>query len=137
MADFGMNFHHLGLAVTYVDKARQFAAGLGYQLGEVVYDPNQKVNLCLCTNPNLPSIELVFSAGQSSPLDNIISNRTEAIYHICYEVHNLDKTLKSIKDGGNRIICISPPKPAILFENRIVSFYIVKGFGLVEFLEQY
>jgi hypothetical protein len=35
-----------------------------------------------------------------------------------------------------RVIQVSPPKPAVLFDHSPVGFYFVKGIGLVELLEK-
>jgi len=37
---------------------------------------------------------------------------------------------------GLRVLCISDPKPSVLFGGRNVSFYQIDGVGMVEMLEQ-
>jgi len=48
MKQFGLEFHHLGLAVRQAEGAIAFLRGLEYLIGRQVYDPLQKVNLVLC-----------------------------------------------------------------------------------------
>ena len=56
---FGLTFHHMGLALKKEDEALKFLSCLGYQQGEQVYDPEQKVHLRICSASNSPSVELV------------------------------------------------------------------------------
>ncbi|MFQ6023270.1 MAG: VOC family protein [Acidiferrobacterales bacterium] len=134
MKQYGLTFHHFGLAVTQPDRAIKFLQGLGYRTGELVHDPVQNVNLVWCTNPNMPAVEIISPTGSPGPLDNLLKGRNESIYHLCYESKSTEDSLQMMKDSSIRAICVSPPKPAILFENRTVSFYMINGFGLIEIL---
>lgn len=136
MNQFGLTFHHMGLALKKEDEALKFLKGLGYNEGEHIYDPKQKVNLRLCTAKNMPSVELVMAGDEPSPLDNILKKYNELIYHTCYETKDLGASLKLIDDAGLRVLPVSSRKPAILFGGRHVSFYTVMGFGLIEILEE-
>lgn len=132
---FGMNFHHLGLALRDDEQAIQFLQCVGYVIGKKVYDPEQNVHLRLCVAGEQPSIELILPGHGSSPLEPILKRYSEVFYHTCYEVNSVSETLNDMENKGLRIIPISPAKPAILFENRNVSFYKIMGFGLIELLE--
>ena len=80
-------------------------------------------------------MEVVHPASSPGPLDAILSGGGESFYHFCYETPDLAGTLASFKSSGHRVVCVSSRKPAVLFGGRFVSFYRVKGFGLVELLE--
>ena len=136
MNQFGLTFHHMGLALKKEGEALKFLRCLGYDEGTHLYDPEQKVNLRLCTANNMPSIELVTAGNEPSPLDNILKKYSELIYHTCYETKDLDASLKAIEDADLRILPVSSRKPAILFGGRHVSFHTIIGFGLIEILEQ-
>lgn len=132
---FGLRFHHLGLACRKEGRAECFLAGLGYEIGDWIHDPLQGVRLCLCRSQNMPSVEIVVPAGSSGPLENILKNVDAITYHSCYETQDLDASLQAMKADGHRVICVSSPKPAVLFHGRKVSFYRIRGFGLIELLE--
>jgi methylmalonyl-CoA/ethylmalonyl-CoA epimerase len=132
---FGLTFHHMGLALRKESAALKFLGGLGYDKNTQVYDPEQKVYLRLCTGYNLPAVELVTAGEEEGPLTPILKRYNELIYHTCYETNDLTASLKSMEDAGLRVVPISPPKSAILFDGRNVSFYTVMGFGLIEILE--
>ncbi len=138
MKQYNLTFHHLGLAVNNPTKATNFLKGLGYSLHESVYDPLQKIDLIWCESDNMPSIELIYTSNEdmNSPIQNILKNTNEMIYHICYQSDNIDASIQLIKDNSIRVIGISKPKPAILFCGKNVSFYKVDGFGLIEILEK-
>lgn len=135
MNKFGLTFHHMGLALKKEDEALTFLRGLGYDEGERVYDPEQKVNLRLCTAQGKPAVELVTKSEKESPLDNILKKYNELIYHTCYETEDLGKTMNAFDKAELRVLPVSSRKPAILFGGRYVSFYNVMGFGLIEILE--
>lgn len=136
MADvLPLRFHHHGLALRREDTALPFLRALGYDIGPQIFDPEQGVHLRLCRSESAPSIELIVSARDDSPLSTILKNHSELIYHTCYETRSAEEAVEAVEALGLRIACVSPPKPAILFAGRRVSFYNVFGFGIVEFLE--
>jgi methylmalonyl-CoA/ethylmalonyl-CoA epimerase len=132
---FGLKFHHLGLAVKKPEDALRLLTGLGYTIGITVRDHLQNVNLALCTRRGMPAIEIIYAAETPGPLAEILKSNASMIYHICYESKNLERSLHAMESEGNRVLLISPPKPAALFGGRHVSFHLVSGFGMIEILE--
>ncbi len=135
MHEFGLGFHHLGLASRRPELTLKLLQGMGYSVTGQVYDPLQNVYLRLCMHPSMPTLELVAPADGAGPLDKILSTAGESLYHLCYETADPDGSVEDLKAAGHRVICMSPPKPAVLFNGRRVSFYLVKGLGLIELLE--
>ena len=56
------------------------------------------------------------------------------IYHACYRFKNIQQAMQE-QFNGLRVNTSSPPIPAIMFLGGTVSFYIVKGIGLIELLD--
>ena len=136
MNQYGLKFHHMGLALRKEDEALKFLSGLGYTTSEKIYDPEQKVNLRICEQEGFPAVELVTEQeGEDGPLTSILKKHTELIYHTCFETKDLETTLDAFEKDGIRVLPVSSPKPAVLFGGRKVSFYTVMGYGLVEILE--
>ena len=137
MNKYGLSFHHLGLATKRFESATIFLKGLQYHIPKLVYDKEQNVNLALCTHAKQPDIELICEPDNSRhhPLVGILENRDSMLYHTCYFSNNPDESILKMKDDGLRLSIISKPKPAILFSNRLVSFYYVRGFGLLEVID--
>lgn len=132
---YHLAFHHLGLAVSNQAKALNFLRGLGYSIGEEIFDPEQNVNLVMCRSQTMPDVEVVSPSDRPSPLDNILEKNKDLIYHCCYVTPDLKTALMNIEQDQNKFICISPPKPAILFSGKLVSFYLIRGFGIIEIIE--
>jgi len=136
MSAISLIFHHLGLAVENDKEAIIFLRGMGYEVDEMIYDPEQNVHLRFCTAHGLPSFELIMPGIGNGPLTPIFKRHNELIYHTCYQVEDLGASLESIEDAGLRVLPVSEPKPAILFGGRKVSFYKIFGFGMIELLER-
>jgi hypothetical protein len=135
MNRFGLDFHHLGLAVAQPDRAFDLLTGLGYRIGPSVFDPVQMVRLALCRHPQMPDVEIVTPSHAASPIDRLLRRNGSLIYHVCYRTASISATLAALDHDGFNVISVSEPKPAILFGGRDVAFYSVDGFGLVELLQ--
>ena len=134
----GLTFNHHGLAVRNDGAACNFLTVLGYAIGPLVVDPVQNVRLRLCQHADLPAVEIVMP-GESgpSPLDGYVSRQDALLYHTCYEVTDRDAVLHDLETAGLRIFEVLSPTPAVLFNNRLVSFHMVAGFGLIELLSRH
>jgi methylmalonyl-CoA/ethylmalonyl-CoA epimerase len=135
MNRFGLDFHHLGLAVAQPDRAVSLLTGLGYRIGPRVFDPAQMVHLALCRHAQMPDVEIVTPSDAVSPIDRLLRRNGPLIYHVCYRTASISATLAALDRDGFNVISVSEPKPAILFGGREVAFYSIDGFGLVELLQ--
>ena len=123
---------HVGIAVADLDAAvRTYARSFGAVAeSETFLDENQQVRLRFMNLGGL-RIELLQPDPEHSALENIVK-RGIGLYHVCYEVDDLDDELERLKAGGVKVI--SPPKPAVAFGNRRVAFTMCQGL-MVELLE--
>lgn len=133
-APLHLRFHHMGLAVRSDETAAEFLTWMGYVCGPLVYDLEQDVRLRMCEKTGAPSVEIVTFGKGDGPLSQMLKRFDQLIYHTCYEVDDRDRALVSLENSGFRVTLASPPRPAILFGNRLVSFHLVPGFGLIELL---
>lgn len=134
MLDWGLTFHHLGLAVHSPEVARVYLGGLGYQFKDPLYDPLQQVNVQIAEHLSQPCIELVWPGETSGPLDSILKGQQGVVYHTCYSATDPEQSLELMAQQGLRVMTVSPAKPAILFNGKLVSFHMVRGVGLIEIL---
>ncbi|KMQ66279.1 lactoylglutathione lyase [Chryseobacterium angstadtii] len=125
-----MKFHHVGVACKDIQAELQSIRQLHKIIEEtpVVFDPNQQAELCMITVEDGLNIELV----SGKPVENLLKKRI-SYYHICYEVENIDETIENLTEKGG--LLISPPKEAILFNNRKVAFLML-SYGIVELLNK-
>lgn len=130
-----LKFHHLGIAVKHFDKSLSFYERLGYRRlnQEIVRDNLHHVDLIFLQHNSQPNIELVRPLHKNSPIVNYLKNADAAMYHLCYEVDCFDHVVDSLKQEF-RVFSVVKPKPAILFNNRLVGFYYLHGIGLIELL---
>jgi catechol 2,3-dioxygenase-like lactoylglutathione lyase family enzyme len=136
MSQFGLTFHHLGLAVKRPDAALAFLRGLGYEAPAPVFDPLQGVNLILCTHPSEPAVEIIYPGPQAGPVDALVAKHAKGIvYHCCYVSEDVDASLRELESAGLQPFCVAEPKPAVLFGGARVSFHQIVGMGLVEIIE--
>ncbi len=130
-----LTFHHIGVAVKDFKKSLDFYTLLGYKptTQKEIRDELQMVDLYLLTHHSQPTVELVKPYCDESPVNNYLKHNDNQMYHYCYEVDSFEEVEKELKKSF-RVFNVSKPKPAILFDNRLVSFYYVVGVGLIELL---
>ena len=135
---WGLAFHHLGLAAKDPKAAAQFLAGLGYRIGPMIFDPLQNVRAALCAQDHMPDVEIICPGEGEGPLDKLLAGQREGlVYHMCYRSADLDRSLEALEDdGGLSVYCVSPPKEAVLFGGKRVSFYLIEGVGLIEIIDE-
>jgi methylmalonyl-CoA/ethylmalonyl-CoA epimerase len=134
---YGLSFHHLGLAVATPEPALVFLQGLGYRTGKVVFDPLQDVNVQMCEHPVMPVVEIIFPGKEAGRLNALLARSREGlVYHVAYRTADLAASLTAFEaERGLRAVCVSAPKPAVLFNGEPVSFYMIAGMGLIELIE--
>jgi methylmalonyl-CoA/ethylmalonyl-CoA epimerase len=135
---WGLTFHHLGLAVRDPEPAKTFLSGLGYEIGEIIFDPLQNVNLGMCVHEHMPDVEIIYPAKGTGPLDSMLGkHRNGLVYHMCFVSKDLEKSIEAIEaDDAVRLMTVSLPKEAVLFNGKKVSFYIVADVGLIEIIDE-
>lgn len=131
-----LKFHHFGLATRDAEETRRMLTLLGYELAEPIFDPLQNVNLIWCEHALMPAIEVVYPADTPGPLDSYLAEFPELVYHLCYVAPDIQIAADEIRSAGLRLLTVVAPKPAVLFGGRAVAFYLAKGLGLIEILEE-
>ena len=137
MNALGLRFHHLGLAVRRPTDAVRFLTGLGYEVPEPIFDPEQNVNLILCRHAGaMPDVEIIYPAAGRAPIEPYLNLRPDGlVYHMCYVAADLAAAVAAMEQNGVRAVCVAPPTPAILFGGHRVAFYNIVGMGLCEIIE--
>ena len=124
-----MKFHHIGIATEDIPKMikkmqKFFEIN---EISDIIYDPNQDANLCMLTLKDKTKIELI----SGNVVANIVKKRN-FLYHTCYEVKDINKTINKLVSDGAMLVRES--KEAILFNNKKVAF-LMWDLGLIELLE--
>jgi hypothetical protein len=67
----------------------------------------------------------------------LTSHKDGLVYHVCYTTPHLDSALDALESEERLSIRpIFPPKEAVLFGGKRVSFYLVEGVGLIEIIDE-
>ena len=92
----------------------------------------------MCAHDQMPDVEIISPAEGAGPLDKLLSTHKDGlVYHMCYTCADLDRSFDAIEgDGASSVHSIAPPKEAILFGDKRVSFYLVEAVGLIEIIEK-
>lgn len=131
-----MKLHHYGFATKSIDKSLKEFEKIGYTAtSEKIIDPIQGVALLFIGNDMNHLIELVSPLDKNdSPVTKILQKNGASLYHICYEVEDLDVTIEDFKK--KKFLLVLAPTPAVAFNNRRISFMYNTHLGLIEFLEK-
>lgn len=84
-------FHHIGVAVEFIERTAILFTEAGYKMSNVIFDPKQCVNIAFLSNPwmvNSPLLELVEPVDENSPVRNILNKVGVSTYYFCYKVEN-------------------------------------------------
>jgi methylmalonyl-CoA/ethylmalonyl-CoA epimerase len=131
-----MRFHHIGYAVSSIRRyLDDFLVPMfrPVRVTSPITDPGQRVTVCFVEMVGGTVIELVEPLGPGSPLDSIIGSKRGGVYHLCYEVDDLDAELKRFR--SKRCLPLAKPVPAVAFEGRRIVFLLTPEHDLLELVE--
>jgi methylmalonyl-CoA/ethylmalonyl-CoA epimerase len=135
-ASLDMRFHHIGYAVDNIDRfVDEFFRPVFRPLSitERVFDPIQKVMVCFARMHGDTVIELVEPQNSDSPLRSIIGSNRGGVYHLGYEVDDLDKEIERCRK--TRCMPLGRPVPAVAFDGRRIVFLLTPQRDLIELVE--
>jgi methylmalonyl-CoA/ethylmalonyl-CoA epimerase len=123
-----MKLHHIGIACRDIDEEIRSIAKINTirEQSAVFFDEEQNAQVVLLSLADGTQMELV--AGKQ--VETMIRMNIN-FYHLCFEVDDLDAEITRLVNDG--AFLISPPKPAILFNKRLVAFLKV-SYGIIELL---
>jgi methylmalonyl-CoA/ethylmalonyl-CoA epimerase len=123
-----LRHHHVGIACRDIRKTLEFLTRTHRLQGtpQIIYDPSQDAEVCLVTTADGARTELV----SGRVVENLIK-KGMSYYHVCYEVEDMDAAIAWLKE--QHCLLVSPPIPAVLFDDRKVAF-LYSPIGLIELL---
>jgi methylmalonyl-CoA/ethylmalonyl-CoA epimerase len=128
-------FHHVGIAVQEIQKAVTHYRDLfGYKLTAGPFDdPIQKVSVCFLSRGGGDTVvELVAPLGPDSPVIRTLK-KGGSVYHVCYEVTDIEASIKHLTDRGS--LLLRGPDPAVAFNHREIAWLMTETNLLVELLQ--
>jgi len=123
-----MRFHHVGIACKDIEEEISNLTRIHQVVkqSDIVYDAEQNAELVMLTLADGTNIELI----SGKQVENL-TKKNITYYHLCFEVDDIDAEVERLLSENAYLI--SPPKSAILFNNRKVAFLQV-SYGLIELL---
>lgn len=131
-----MRFHHVGYAVESIEHyLESFMRPLfsPVTVSETITDPIQRVRVCFVEMPGGTVIELVEPLGEKSPVHAYIGSQRGGLYHLCYEVDDLDVEIKRFRE--KHCMPLGEPVPAAAFGGRRIVFLMTPQFDLIELID--
>jgi len=100
--------HHVAVVVADIDRSLGFWRDtLGLPLETVMPIPTDRVSIAFLTSGE-SKIELVQPTDDSTGVARFLASRGEGFHHVCFEVGDLDATLRSLESAGVQLIDTRP-----------------------------
>jgi hypothetical protein len=125
-----MILHHSGFVVSNIDEWEKKMI-FEEKIKEVV-DEIQHAKLSLYKNFGSSYIELIQPLNESSFTWNALRKSGNHFNHFCYSISSEEELAQYIKKYS--LIKVLSWVPALLFDNKLVSFYYTRNKQIVEFL---
>lgn len=127
-----MKIHHVGYLVKNIEKSINLFEVMGYTVEQkTVYDDFRGIDICFMVNGSY-RIELVSPKIQNSIVTKLIKKIGNSPYHICYEVENMEKAMKFLRE--NRFVVWQAPHEALAVNGNNVVFMINSCIGIIELI---
>lgn len=132
-----MRLHHIAYVCENIEqKAEEFRRLLGYKIeSSPVIDENQNVRISFLVHKDGSRLELLEPYGPKSPVRKFLE-KGGGLYHLCFEVDDLEVTLRQIT-SNNQAYIVKQPTAAPAIEARRVAFVVTAGNDLIEFVEKH
>ena len=127
--------HHIGWIVKNIENSKrilEFLMGSETETGDTVADNDRLINISFMKSQGL-CYELIEPVSHDSPVMEILKREGPIMYHICFEVEDIDHYIEILIGKG--MLLLYPKKPAVAISNRNVAFLYEKSIGLIELLE--
>ena len=97
--------NHIAIAVTNLDEGiKIYKDTLGVQVSKKLALPKHGVTTVFVKLSNT-NIELLEPLGKDSPISNfLIKNPSGGVHHLCYEVSNIEGSIKYLTNAGYKIL---------------------------------
>lgn len=128
-----LEFHHIGVATTSIEKEFTPYRFLGYVRENATFeDHEQGIKGQFITAPGQPRLELLENLEGSATLDVWLKSRVK-MYHFAYKTANIEEAIEIL--NRNKIRVITPLKISVYFKKRICFLMLSPGF-LLELIEE-
>lgn len=130
-----MKLEHIGIAVQSINERRKFWEKiLGFRVNQTIEVSSRKVKVAEC-DVGGTKIEFLEPISDDSPIAKFLENKGEGIQHLCFEVENIEETIKNLKKEG--IVMIDDVPRAGAFARKVAFIHPRSTYGvLIELCEK-
>ena len=130
-----LGIEHIGIAVNSIDKDAPFwkhILNFPHRGTEAVENQGVMTDIY---DTGRGKVELLEAMGEDSPIGKFLENRGAGIHHVCFEVDNITRAIKELKEFNVQVLS---NEPTIGAEGYKVVFIHPKSTGgvLVELAEK-
>jgi len=125
---------HIGIVVEDVEEAiSMYTALFGFDLRGRERVEVQGMEIATVVLGDL-KVELLHSISDTGVLSGFLAKRGPGVHHLAYRVHDIERSLETVKDAGIRLIDERPRQGS---DDALIAFLHPKDTGgvLVEFCE--
>lgn len=103
-----MKIHHLGIAVRNMEEAAtRFGGLLGLERGDRYDVPEMKVSVVFLPVGD-SNLELLEPQSEDSAVGKFLARRGEGLHHVCFEVDDLEASMREMEEQGATLIDKKP-----------------------------
>ena len=103
-----LGIEHIGIAVKSGNKLSNFFENILKIKNPINEEINEQKVLTKIFNTNNGKLEILESTSISSPINNFLNKRGNAVHHIALEVENIETAIKYLKSKNIKLINDSP-----------------------------
>lgn len=133
-----MRLDHIGVVVSSLEDSKKYYQDLyGYkEFSPVIDEPEQNVKIVFARSAIAggADIELIEPIGEHSAVYGFLKKTGGGVHHLCYEVDNLDESIKHFKDV--KALPIGKIYPGAGHKGRRVIWFYSKLKELIELIER-
>lgn len=128
-----MKIHHVGYLAKNLEKSASKFLELGFEVERPCkFDPIRNINIEFLKNGDY-RVELIQPMSEASPMYPLLKRFKNTPYHFCYEVDDLDSSVKELSERGYTVI--QEPEIAPCIDDKKVVFLNNISMGIIELVE--
>lgn len=128
------SINHLGYACRDIEEVAKLYIEAGWTMSQIFEEKTQNTKIAFLNKSGFNTIELVSPLNETkSPVDRFIERNGVSLYHICYDVDDIDDSVEALYDEG--FMPLFMPVESIAMDNHRICYLFHGNIGLIEIVE--
>lgn len=104
---------HIGIAVRDIDRSlKKWESVFAIKASGTEEIKERAIKLAYLDIPGENAVELIEPLEEGTPVDRFLKSRGEGIHHICFEVEDIDESVRDLQSIGMEFVTDEPVKGA-------------------------